>query len=174
MDAVIHNAGLGSGANVLMVNVVAPYLLTALLTRPDRLIYLSSSMHSDGRPNLDRRDWAGSGARNSYSDSKLLVTTLAATIGRLWPDVISSAVDPGWVPTKMGGVGATDDLREGHLTQEWLAVSDDPAALITGGYWHHKKRYQPHPSVNDISFQDQLISELERVTGNELPCEFRA
>ena len=52
MDAVIHNAGIYSGRLLLPVNVVAPYLLTALVTRPDRLVYLSSGMHHDGRADL--------------------------------------------------------------------------------------------------------------------------
>ena len=33
---------------------------------------------------------------------------------------------PQWVPrTRMGGPGAPDDLDQAHLTQAWLAVSDD-------------------------------------------------
>ena len=60
MDAVIHNAGVLSGPQVLPVNVVSPYLLTALIRRPKRLIYLSSGMHTDGRPNLQWHglDWS--------------------------------------------------------------------------------------------------------------------
>lgn len=128
MDAVIHNAGVVSGVQVLVVNVVAPYLLTALIQRPRRLIYLSSSMHRGGSASLARMDWTGRTSTGSYSDSKLFVTTLAAAVARLWPDTFSNAVDPGWVPTRMGGPGAPDDLRLGHLTQEWLATSDDPEA----------------------------------------------
>ncbi|MGO2111308.1 MAG: SDR family NAD(P)-dependent oxidoreductase, partial [Pseudoclavibacter sp.] len=47
-DAIIHNAGVFSGPGLLPVNVVAPYLLTALLPRPTRLVFLSSGMHLDG------------------------------------------------------------------------------------------------------------------------------
>lgn len=168
MDAVIHNAGIISGAPLLVVNVVAPYLLTALIQRPQRLIYLSSNMHTGGHAKLDGLDWSGQTATASYSDSKLFVTTLAAAVARLWPDVFSNAVDPGWVPTRMGGPNAPDDLRLGHLTQEWLATSDDPQALTSGGYWHHQQRQKPHSAVNDISFQDRLLAELARVTGTSL------
>ncbi|MFT3849565.1 MAG: SDR family NAD(P)-dependent oxidoreductase [Propionivibrio sp.] len=168
MDAVIHNAGILSGNQVLVVNVVAPYLLTALIQRPQRLIYLSSSMHKGGRASLSGMDWTGHTATGSYSDSKLFVTTLAAAVARLWPEVYSNAVDPGWVPTKMGGAGAPDDLRLGHLTQEWLATSDDPKALTSGGYWHHQQRQEPHPAVNDTRFQDLLLAELARATGTRL------
>jgi NAD(P)-dependent dehydrogenase (short-subunit alcohol dehydrogenase family) len=165
MDAVIHNAGVGSGPLVLPVNVVAPYVLTALIHRPRRLVYLSSSMHRGGRTRLSEIDWSGQRTTGSYSDSKLFVTTLAIAVARIWPDVCSNAVDPGWVPTKMGGPGASDDLRLGHLTQEWLATSDDPQARTSGGYWHHQQRTQPAPAAHDRQFQDDLLGALARFTG---------
>ncbi len=169
MDAVIHNAGIASGQQVLVVNVVAPYLLTALIERPERLVYLSSAMHMGGRASLDGLDWTGRTATGSYADSKLFVTTLCAAVARLWPDVYSNAVNPGWVPTRMGGAHAPDDLRLGHLTQEWLATSDDPRALTSGGYWYHQKRVDPHPAVHDTAFQDRLLAGLARATGMPLP-----
>jgi NAD(P)-dependent dehydrogenase (short-subunit alcohol dehydrogenase family) len=167
MDAVIHNAGVHTGPQVLPVNIVAPYLLTALIERPQRLVYLSSSEHRSGRPDLAGIDWSG-GRSQSYSDSKLFVTALAAAVARLWPDVCSNAVDPGWVPTRMGGAGAPDDLRLGHLTQEWLATSDDPDARTSGGYWHHQRRIEPHPAVRDPRFQEQLLDDLARFTRTRL------
>jgi NAD(P)-dependent dehydrogenase (short-subunit alcohol dehydrogenase family) len=174
MDAVIHNAGVNTGPNVLAVNVVAPYLLTALIHRPQRLVYLSSSMHRGGRARLAGMDWSGHRTTGSYSDSKLFVTTLAAAVARMWTDVFSNAVDPGWVPTRMGGAGAPDDLRLGHLTQEWLATSGAPEARTSGGYWHHQHRAEPHPSVRDLRFQDLLLEELARFTGTHLVRPGRA
>jgi NAD(P)-dependent dehydrogenase (short-subunit alcohol dehydrogenase family) len=168
MDAVIHNAGVISGPQVLPVNVVAPYLLTALIHRPQRLVYLSSGMHRGGRASLAGMDWGGRHTTGSYSDSKLFVTTLALAVARLWTDVYSNAVDPGWVPTRMGGAGAPDDLRLGHLTQEWLATSDDPEARTSGGYWHHQRREPPAAGVHDRRFQDQLLEELARFTDTGL------
>src|SRR5919201_4443167 len=168
MDAVIHNAGVYTGPQVLAVNIVAPYLLTALIDWPQRLIYLSSSDHFSGRANLTGIDWSGHRRTGSYSDSKLFVTTLAAAVARIWPDVTSNAVDPGWVPTKMGGPNAPDDLRLGHLTQEWLATSDDPEARTSGGYWHHRRRLAPASSVDDQLFQDALLDELGRFTDMRL------
>jgi NAD(P)-dependent dehydrogenase (short-subunit alcohol dehydrogenase family) len=168
MDAVIHNAGVVRGPAVLPVNVVAPYLLTALIERPQRLVYLSSGMHRSGRSTLAGMDWSRSRPTGSYSDSKLFVTALAAAVARLWEGTFSNAVDPGWVPTKMGGAGAPDDLRLGHLTQEWLAVSDDPAALTSGGYWYHQERREPTPRAHDQRFQDDLLEALARFTGARL------
>ncbi|MGI5379937.1 SDR family NAD(P)-dependent oxidoreductase [Streptomyces sp. CA-251387] len=164
LDAVIHNAGVWSGPAVMPVNIVAPYLLTALLRGPRRLVYLSSGSHLGGRPSLAGVDWRGQSA-GSYADSKLFVTTLAAAVARLRPGVLSNAVDPGWVPTKMGGPGAPDDLELGHRTQEWLAVSDEPEALTTGGYWYHCQRQQPHRAVHDEAFQDRLLQALAEETG---------
>jgi NAD(P)-dependent dehydrogenase (short-subunit alcohol dehydrogenase family) len=168
MDAVIHNAGVVDGPHVLPVNVVATYLLTALIERPQRLVYLSSSMHRGGRASLTGMDWAGDRTTGSYSDSKLFVTTFAMAVARMWTDVLSNAVDPGWVPTKMGGPGAPDDLRLGHLTQEWLATSDDPEARTSGGYWHHQRRTQTAAAVHDRRFQDELLGALARFTSTPL------
>jgi NAD(P)-dependent dehydrogenase (short-subunit alcohol dehydrogenase family) len=167
MDAVIHNAGVYRGPQVMPVNIVAPYLLTALIDRPQRLVYLSSGAHRSGRARLDGVDWSGR-TTGSYSDSKLFVTTLAVTVARRWPEVFSNAVDPGWVPTRMGGPGAPDDLRLGHLTQEWLATSDDADAHTSGGYWYHQRRIEPHAAVHDRRFQEQLVDTLARFTDTSL------
>ncbi|KIC65859.1 SDR family NAD(P)-dependent oxidoreductase [Pseudarthrobacter phenanthrenivorans] len=165
IDAVIHNAGVLSGPALLPVNVVAPYLLTALIPGPLRLVYLSSGMHRGGTTGLDGLDWAGRTTTASYSTTKLQVTALSAALARLVPHVASNAVDPGWVPTRMGGRSAPDDLELGHRTQEWLATSDDPEALSSGGYWYHGQRQTPHPAANDPRFQDALLARLAEHTG---------
>jgi NAD(P)-dependent dehydrogenase (short-subunit alcohol dehydrogenase family) len=180
MDAVVHNAGVyvdrvrvateDGHANVLAVNVLAPYLLTALVERPDRLIYLSSGMHRQGDPStadLDWRDRRWSGVQ-AYCDSKLHVTALAMLIALRWPATRSNAVDPGWVPTRMGGAGAPDDLALGHVTQAWLAISDDRTAAVTGRYWFHQQTQEPAAAANDPGFQDALVEQLARLTGVEL------
>jgi len=181
MDAVVHNAGIyrepnrGSTpeghAKVLAVNVLAPYMLTALIGRPDRLIYLSSSMHRSGEGTLDDIDWTTRhwDTHRAYAESKLYVTALAFAVARRWPKVFSNAVDPGWVPTKMGGAGAPDDLEQGYLTQAWLAVSDDPDAKTSGGLWFHRRRQQPAAQSLDTQFQDELVAKLDALTGIKLP-----
>jgi NAD(P)-dependent dehydrogenase (short-subunit alcohol dehydrogenase family) len=177
MDAVIHNAGIYREGNrgktpeghakILAVNTLAPYMLTALIERPDRLIYLSSGMHHGGEATLRDIDWVDRGwdTNQAYSDSKLFITAFAMAVARRWPKVLSNAVDPGWVPTKMGGPGAPDDLEAGHLTQTWLAVSDDPAAKVSGGYWHHRKQRKPAAEALDAGFQDRLVARLADLTG---------
>jgi NAD(P)-dependent dehydrogenase (short-subunit alcohol dehydrogenase family) len=177
MDAIIHNAGvyLSPGrvatpeghSRTLAVNVLAPYLLTALIERPGRLVYVSSGMHHAASGSLQDIDWTERrwNASAAYSESKLHVTALSASIARHWPHVLSNAVDPGWVPTKMGGPGAPDDLAMGHDTQSWLAVSNDPAALVSGKYWYHRRTRRPAPGVTDTAFQDRLTDKLAGLTG---------
>lgn len=168
-DAVIHNAGVIDGPALLPVNVVAPYILTALVPA-SRLICLSSSMHRGGKIDLARADWSGARATMSYSTSKLLVTALMAAMARRRPSILANAVDPGWVPTRMGGPSASDDLELGHVTQAWLAASDDPEALVSGRYWFHQRTEEPHPAVHDHTFQDALLAALAEHTGVDLPA----
>ena len=167
VDSVIHNAGVWRGPAVMPVNIVAPYLLTALLRGPARHVYLSSGSHFSGHPSLDGVDWAGT-VPGSYADSKLFVTALSTALARLRPAVLSNAVDPGWVPTRMGGPGAPDDLELGHQTQAWLAAGTEPEALTSGGYWYHRQRQQPHAAVLDRAFQEKLLQALTRETGTPL------
>jgi NAD(P)-dependent dehydrogenase (short-subunit alcohol dehydrogenase family) len=177
MDAVIHNAGVylepsrsataEGHAKTLAVNTLAPYLLTALIDRPDRLVYLSSGMHHGGAGSLRDIDWTQRrwNAAKAYSESKLHVVALALVVARAWPEVLSNAVDPGWVPTRMGGPWATDDLEMGHLTQTWLAVSHDAAATVSGGYWYHRQQQAPAAEARDPAFQDRLMDRLAALTG---------
>jgi NAD(P)-dependent dehydrogenase (short-subunit alcohol dehydrogenase family) len=180
-DAVVHNAAVGyhkprrvETADGLeqhfAVNVLAPYLLTALIDRPKRLVYVSSGMHRGGRADLDdpqwtERRWSGTQA---YSDSKLLLIALAVQVARLWPETRSNALDPGWVATKMGGAGAPGDLTTGSVTQAWLAVSEDPAATVTGGYFHHQRQREPHPAVEDPALGARLVDYCADISKVEL------
>jgi NAD(P)-dependent dehydrogenase (short-subunit alcohol dehydrogenase family) len=141
------------------------------MARPDRLVYLSSGMHQGGSPttyDLDWRDRPWRGAQ-AYSDSKLYDATLAAAVARRWPEVLSNAVDPGWVPTRMGGAGAPGDLDKGHQTQVWLAVSDDPEVMVSGRYLFHRRERGTHPAVHDEGFQEDLLAALADLTRVEFP-----
>jgi len=164
-DAVIHNAGAykTSAKQIFNVNTLAPYILTSLIRKPKRLIYLSSGMHSGGRPNLEY--FKTNVDRISYSDSKLHVIMLTLAVARKWPDIYSNAVDPGWVPTKMGGKNAPDDLQKGYETQSWLAVSDDEEAKVSGRYFFHRKERQYNSLAADVTLQEKLTSLLEGITG---------
>jgi NAD(P)-dependent dehydrogenase (short-subunit alcohol dehydrogenase family) len=177
MDAVIHNAGIYSEATrnptpeghagILAVNTLAPFILTALIERPDRLVYLSSALHRGGEGSLEDIDWIKRPWKpaQAYAETKLQVAALAFAMARRWPDVLSNAVDPGWVRTKMGGSSAPVDLDTGQRTQSWLAVDAGREATVSGRYWCNLKQEQPADEVTDIAFQDRLVAQLELLTG---------
>jgi NAD(P)-dependent dehydrogenase (short-subunit alcohol dehydrogenase family) len=165
-DAVIHNAGVyqDSAAQIFAVNTLTPYILTCLIQRPARLIYLSSGMHMQGH--FSSESFKG---QVSYSDSKLHVLMLTKAVARRWTDVYSNAVDPGWVPTKMGGKGAPDDLEKGYETQVWLATSNDAEARVSGYYFHHQKVTHHNPEADDVRLQERFLSLCEEATGVSFP-----
>jgi NAD(P)-dependent dehydrogenase (short-subunit alcohol dehydrogenase family) len=181
-DAIIHNAGVGYReprrqetedglSHIFAVNVLAPYALTALLRRPDRLVYLSSGMHHGASVDFadlpwTKRRWHGAQA---YAESKLYDVILAFAVARRWPDAKVNALEPGWVPTRMGGPNAPDDISKAHVTQAWLAVSDDPLACTSGEYFFHQKLRAPNPATRNTQFQEQLISACARLSGVSLP-----
>lgn len=167
-DAVIHNAGVyqAPAEEIFTVNVLSPYLLTCMIEKPKRLIYLSSGMHQGGRVNLEN---LSNGKNISYSDSKLYVLMLAKAVARMWPDVYSNAVDPGWVPTKMGGPGAPDDLQKGYETQAWLAVSNDEKAKVSGQYFYHQAIKPYNLSADNIALQEKFLGICEEITGVSFP-----
>jgi NAD(P)-dependent dehydrogenase (short-subunit alcohol dehydrogenase family) len=181
IDAVIHNAGVYAEtqrnttpqghARTFCVNVLAPYLLTAWIAGATRLVYLSSGMHESGDTSLRDLDWTERrwNGTQAYCESKLHVTTLAMALTRRWPDRYVNVVDPGWVPTRMGGPGAPDDLELCHRTQAWLAVSDDPEARTSGGYWYHQQLHSPATAALDETFQDALLHQLFQLTHVSLP-----
>lgn len=168
-DAVIHNAGVynAPAEEIFAVNTLAPYILTCLIRRPKRLIYLSSDMHLQGRPQLE--SFKTETGRITYSDSKLHVLMLCMAAARRWPPVYANAVDPGWVPTKMGGRGAPDDLQKGYETQVWLAVSDDEQAKVSGRYFRHRKEGRYNPEAKDALLQQRFLSLCGEITGATFP-----
>jgi NAD(P)-dependent dehydrogenase (short-subunit alcohol dehydrogenase family) len=181
-DVVVHNAGIGGSQaapamtadgmeRIFQVNVLAPYVLTALLPRPSRLVYLTSGLEADGTVRLDDLQW---GARpwdgmQAYSDAKLYDVMLAFAVARRWPGVLSNAVDPGWIRTRMGGPHATDDLPEGADTPVWLATDDSPEATVTGAYFKRRRQLRANPQAYDERLQDELLAACAKLSGVDLP-----
>ena len=181
-DAVIHNAGVGGGAarrettvdgleRIFQVNVLAPYVLTALMELPARLVYLTSGLEAQGAVDLDdlqheRGPWNG---MQVYSDSKLCDVLLAFAVARRWPQVISNTVDPGWIRTRMGGPGAPDPLPLGAETPVWLATSDDPAATVSGRYFKRREQLRPNPAAHDEALQEGLLERCAALSGVPVP-----
>lgn len=181
LDAVIHNVGTGYSdarregtedglAPIFAVNVLAPYVLTAGIKRPNRLIYLSSGMDTGGNPDLEDAQWERRrwNANQAYSDTKLHDTILMMAVAERWTNVMVNAVDPGWVPTRMGGAGAPDDLGMGADSQAWLAVSNNSAARVSGEYFHHRQRRPMARATHEPAVQNRLLSYLEQLSGVRL------
>jgi NAD(P)-dependent dehydrogenase (short-subunit alcohol dehydrogenase family) len=181
-DVVIHNAGIGGEQSepvrtgdglerIFQVNVLAPYVLTALVPWPARLVYLTSGLESDGITRLDDlqwrdRDWDG---MQAYADSKLYDVMLAFAVARRRPQVLSNAVDPGWIRTRMGGPSATDGLPVGADTPIWLATSDEPAATVTGRYFKQRRELRANPAAYREDLQEELLAVCAELSGVKLP-----
>jgi NAD(P)-dependent dehydrogenase (short-subunit alcohol dehydrogenase family) len=180
-DAVVHNAGVGSSSRreltadgleqIFQVNVLAPYVLTALIKKPKRLLYLTSGTQQSGRADLsdlqhERGRWSG---MQAYSDSKLWDVVLAFAVARRWPGVLSNAVDPGWVQTRMGGRGAPDPVKLGAEPAAWLATSGSPEALVTGRFFRRRRDLQANPAAYDASLQDRFVEACRSLSGVVLP-----
>jgi NAD(P)-dependent dehydrogenase (short-subunit alcohol dehydrogenase family) len=179
-DAIIHNAGVGGhtarqvtadGLNyIFAVNVLAPYVLTAVMPVPSRMVYLTSGLEAAGRARLDdlqyeRRPWDG---MQAYCDSKLYDVMLAFAVARRWQRAWINAVDPGWIKTKLGGPGATDELPEGADTQVWLATSDEPGAAVSGRYLKRRQELRANPAAYDTGLQEGLLAACAELSGEEL------
>ena len=181
-DAIIHNAALGYQEQersntpdglppVFAVNSLAPYVLTCLINPPKRLVYMSSGLHTQGDPSLkdltwEERRWSGYAA---YSDSKLHDLILALAVARHWPDVLSNAVEPGWVATKMGGPNAPDNLQKGAETQSWLAVSEEDDAKVSGRYLYHQREKEFLRDALAEETQERFLAVCKAISGVELP-----
>ncbi|MBL7930661.1 MAG: daunorubicin C-13 ketoreductase, partial [Bacteroidia bacterium] len=172
-DAIIHNAGVynvsGNSPDglplVFAVNSIAPYILTCLIGKPKRLIYLSSDMHLGADPKLGNLSGVKTSKNISYSDTKYHNVILAMAVAERWKDVYSNALNPGWVPTKMGGAGAPDNLEKGYHTQVWLAESNDKEALVSGQYFYHKKLSRFLEAARDMEVQERFLKICEEITG---------
>ena len=178
MDAVIHNAGVflepsraataDGHATTLAVNTLAPYMLTALIGRPARLIYLSSGLHHAGAGSLRDIDWTSAvlerrtGVRREQAAGHRARAHPRARRGRRYSATpsIRAGSRPRWAAPRRPAT-----WRLGYLTQTWLAVSNDAAATVSGGYWYHRQRQAPAAQARDPAFQDQLMDRLAALTG---------
>lgn len=181
-DAVVLNAGVGYQmpetktadgiATVFAVNSLAPYILTCLMDRPKRLLYVSSGLHTGGDGSLKDLAWTSGRSWNgfqAYSDSKLHNVILAFAVARRWPDVQCNAMDPGWVATKMGGMSAPGDLQAAVRTQVGLATGENEIGSQTGKYVTPGGVKAPHDAAKDVKKQDEYLKLCEQLSGVSIP-----
>ncbi|KAF1968560.1 NAD(P)-binding protein [Bimuria novae-zelandiae CBS 107.79] len=183
-DVVIHNAGLYRGPYretvdgipaLAAVNTLAPYILTCLIKHPKRLVFVSSDMHQSGDDSLEDILWQRRGEKEyndvkAYRASKVHNVIFAKAFGRRWPDVKSNSLDPGWLPTKMGGAHASGDVEAAVATYVMLAEGEEKDAQRSGIY------YNPGPiegkaqaGCDDEDKQERLLSICAEFTGVQVP-----
>ena len=185
-DIVVHNAGIGSRsatsgdtstgmAAIFAVNSLAPYVLTALMARPKRLIYTSSGLHTGGDDSLKDVTWTTSGrtfsGSQAYADSKLHNVVLANAVARRWKDVQCNSVDPGWVKSKLGGSYAMGSTQAGADTLVDLAAPDINKSVGTGQHFASRRPTQPHRTGSNEGKQEELMSIYAKLSGIKFPAQ---
>ena len=182
-DTIIHNAGLGPSnkdnktadgfQSTFAVNSLAPYILTALMQKPKRLLYLSSGLHSGGSDNLSNDiTWSKRPFQSmqAYSDSKLHDIMLANAVARYWPDVQSCSMDPGWIKTKMGGGGAPGQVgTPGKALADYAGGKSDITGERTGVYFNPQGARSPHKGAQSEAKQDEFVKICEELSGVKFP-----
>jgi NAD(P)-dependent dehydrogenase (short-subunit alcohol dehydrogenase family) len=185
-DAVILNAGLLYGPfrktpdtgvpAMVFVNILAPYILTCLLTPPKRLVFIASVLHREANTDVKDIFWFDRGEKEfkdfpAYCDSKLHVMLLSNAVARRLKNTSVTAVHPGWVPTKIGTQDATDKLEDGVETYVMLAEGDYDQSR-TGVYFEPKRKIgEPLAVTADVDLQEVVVKACEDVTGLKLKAE---
>lgn len=181
-DAVIHNAGLGPGAparktsdgfqSTFAVNSLAPYILTCLMDKPKRLLYLSSQLHYSGSDNFKDITWSERrwSSGSAYNDSKLHDTMFANYVSRHWKDVQSCALDPGWIATKMGGRSAPGQVNTpGKAIFEYASGKSSVVGDKSGAYFTPQGAKSPHKAAMSEAKQDEFVKICEELSGVSFP-----
>jgi NAD(P)-dependent dehydrogenase (short-subunit alcohol dehydrogenase family) len=180
-DAVVHNAGLGlttdgsktadGVASVFAVNSLAPFVLTALMERPKRLLYVSSGLHMGGDESLKDVAWTERKEfqpAQAYNDTKMHNVLLANAVAKHWPEVQSASLDPGWVKTKLGGEGAPGSTDPPAQMIAAYAAGDSAAGNKTGVYLNPEGVGSPHEATGKAEKQDALLEIYEGISGVSL------
>jgi NAD(P)-dependent dehydrogenase (short-subunit alcohol dehydrogenase family) len=182
-DVVMHNAGLYLGPfartedgipALVAVNTLAPYILTCLMNKPRRLIFVSSQLHQNGNTSLNDLTWQqrgeaewGNGGQG-YADSKLHNIMFGFAFARYY-GIPTASVDPGWVKTKMGGPSAMDDMDAAVETFALVCTGEGEVGKKDTGHWYQGRERGYREEANDVEIQEKLLKILEEVTGVKVP-----
>lgn len=179
-DVVVHNAGTGAPPareltadgieHTLQVNAVAPYVLTALIPPPERLVYVGSDSIRNTLLDLDDiQSGAAWDQGAAYGRSKIALTALGLYVARHWLSQLVNVVHPGWVRSKMSGEAAPLSLEEGADTIVWLALARDPEAQVSGELFFQRRTARFNDQPHDPRVQEAVMEALEQLTGIVLP-----
>lgn len=160
-DTIIHNAGVfkEDKSEIFRINVLAPFILTASVKKPAKLIYIGSNMHPQGIVDIENLSIENG---VDYSTSKLYLSIFTQALAKKWKDVNIYTVDPGWVKTKMANYQAPDSLEDGSKTQVWLSNTNED--IKSGKYFHHLKEIKYSNNVYNEEIQESLIKKIENIT----------
>ncbi|KAM3417163.1 hypothetical protein BST61_g8737 [Cercospora zeina] len=175
-DAIIHNAAVMHGVSgknapegdyglLFATNTLAPYVITSLVKGgAKRHVFLGSQMHAGGDASLKNLRHCG------YGDSKLHDIMLAFGFARkLQDDGVEecNVLDPGWVPTKMGGAGAPDSIDESVQTYVALAEGVGCSGQYFGPAAKEGRRVQP--AAKQVETQEKLFARMADISGVSTP-----
>lgn len=182
-DAVVHNAGLGLStdgkktaegvAQIFSVNSMAPYVLTSLMEKPKRLLYVSSGLHMSGDDSLEDVGWTSGRSfvpMQAYNDTKLHNVLLANAVAKRWTDVQSCSLDPGWVKTKLGGGGAPGSTDPPAKMIASYAAGESVAGDKSGVYLNPGGVGKPHGAATKGEKQDKLMQIYAELSGVSFPA----
>lgn len=102
-----------------------------------------------------------------YQDSKLQICLFSNAVARRWPDVVTNSLDPGWVPTKMGGAGASGDIGAAVKTYLMLIKGESNS---TGKHFYSSAEKAVKAEALDTTKQEKLLEIYEKITGVKLPA----
>ena len=88
-------------------------------------------MHRGANPRLDDLTWTKRAwnPAEAYAESKFLDVLIAFAVARRWPNVLSNALEPGWVATRMGGARVST-VHGNFIVNDGNATAGDVLALI--------------------------------------------
>lgn len=161
----------------MAVNHLAPFVLThALLRQPgasvQRVVNVSSMAHQGGRVDvndvgLKKRRFDAYGM---YAASKAANVLFSNELARRKPLVMSNALHPGVVSTKLltegFGMQGGDTLEESAATSVMLAL-DEKCATVSGGYYAQKRKREPSAAVQDRELARAFYEASARAAGVE-------
>jgi hypothetical protein len=124
-------------------------MLTALIERPGRLIYLSSGLHRGGEGSLADLHWTKRtwDPAKAYAEIKLQTLALASTLARRWPNVLQ--------PCRRSRLGTYENGRSWRTGRRRDRATNP--GLASGKRRPRRDGYRPALVVQD--FVEDALSE---------------
>lgn len=146
IDILVNNAGVLGSGSVLSDPEAFNEAMNVMVTGPMMLMHLLTPgmvAHKFGRVVNVSSGWGafsdGVSGPGAYGVAKAALNALTLASSRTLPSTVKvNAMCPGWVRTRMGGMGATRSPSEGADTAIWLATLNRNGP--TGGFFRDRAR----------------------------------